>query len=199
MSIISTLSSCSKKERIAAFNLLVNHPDTKPVFEDMVRSVVEEVLITSELKPIKRISTIERVLDLNDMVDHEEEGREPTIPERLQMLETRTVYIESQEEETFIPETKLEKTALELIKYACSRPIVDGVRAITPLLLHQFREGILPKELRPNTVNPRQWKKELFDLLCNMFPSFKTEKKGNNRGVRLLIPRSFDACKLRVS
>ena len=170
--------------------------DRFTAMEQRIKTLEEELLETKELLAIslKRNTVLENALFAkNDDGDIITENDSPVISPNF------THFEESQEEETFIPETKLEKTALELIKYACSRPIVDGVRAITPLLLHQFREGILPKELRPNTVNPRQWKKELFDLLCNLFPEFKTEKKGNNRGVRLLIPRSFDVCKLRVS
>src|SRR5664279_5884374 len=102
MSIISSLLNCSKEERIKAFNLLINHPDTEPLFEAKVTAIVEKILnnsfdahlATSELKPIKRIATVETVLGLNDMVDFEDEDRELTIPEKIDALKEEIRHIE---------------------------------------------------------------------------------------------------------
>jgi hypothetical protein len=171
-------------------------------------------MILSDLKPVKRIAELEKVIGLFDF--EEDEEREPTILYKItkiedmieQMLEldiqgcAHTPIIEDIEE-TFIPETKIQKAAVELIKYACSLQAKDGIKAITPKLLHQFRKHILPEELRPNTVNPRQWKRELSDVVCGLSPFIEKDKKGNNRGIRLVFPRNFNIgmlkCKLNVS
>ena len=52
------------------------------VFEEKVTAIVEKVLLTSELRPIKRIAELETVTGLNDYSDLEEEDdHEPSIPE----------------------------------------------------------------------------------------------------------------------
>ena len=104
--------------------------------------------------------------------------------------------------ETFDPTSKIGKSAIELIKFACARPAVDGSKTITNSVLHQFRKHILPEELRPKESYARQWKRELTDIISELAPVRK-DKKGNNRGVRLVFPKNFDIsmtkCKLNVS
>ena len=181
-----------------------------------VQTYFNECILTSELIPIPRIAKLEAVTGLCDYSEFEDEDREPSILEQINKIEDMieqmieldiqgrapTPIIEDSEE-TFIPETKIQKAAVELIKYACLLQAKDGIKAITPKLLHQFRKHILPEELRPNTVNPRQWKKELSDIVCELAPVVEKDKKGNNRGIRLVFPRNFNIrmlkCKLNVS
>lgn len=59
------------------------------------KNAVETVLLTSDLKPIKRIATTETVLGLNDMIDYEDEERELTIPEKITELNEKISYFES--------------------------------------------------------------------------------------------------------
>jgi hypothetical protein len=192
-----------------------------PIIESVVRrvlaeqtpieNVVETVLATSELKVLKRISTVETVLGLNDFADEEQQ----TIPVQINLLAdridnlsqntvkaTESTEDELDERDTYLPSSKIGKAAIELIKFASTRPIVDGSKTITNSVLHQFRKHILPEELRPKESYARQWKRELTDIVSELAPVRK-DKKGNNRGVRLVFPKNFDVgmtkCKLNVS
>ena len=97
MSIISALLNCSKEERIKALDMLINHSDTAPIFDARVTAIVENILnnsfdarlVTSELKPIRRLAELETVTGLNDYSDFEEEEREPNIPEKINSLTER--------------------------------------------------------------------------------------------------------------
>ena len=89
-----TPTQCSTAERIEAFNLLISHPDTEPIFESKVSAIVEKVLLTSELKPIKLIAELETVTGLNDFADFEDDEREPNIPEKIEALKEEIQNIE---------------------------------------------------------------------------------------------------------
>ena len=192
--------------------------EMKTILNEELDNSFDERLVTSELIPIPRIAKLEAVTGLCDYSEFEDEDREPSILEKIskiedmieQMLELdiqgytpAPAHIIDDTEETFIPETKIQKAAIELIKYACSLQTKDGIKAITPKLLHQFRKHILSEELRPNTVNPRQWKKDVTNIVCDLSPVVEKDKKGNNRGIRLVFPRNFNLgmlkCKLNVS
>lgn len=120
MSIISSLLNCSTAERIKAFDLLINHPDTAPLFESKVSAIVEKVLLTSELNIVKRISKLETITGLQDFSDFEdEEEHELTIPEQLATIKENINHIQSQPPEKSIvamnPDTKTGIRATHLI------------------------------------------------------------------------------------
>jgi hypothetical protein len=173
-------------------------------FRETVKSYFEECLVFSEYKPVQDITKLKKITGL---VKDEDEERELNIPERIEALEEKIVSCDIspcvQEQVEFTPETKTEKTVFELAKFASSLPILDGKKAITPKLFHHFRQNVLPPELRPKTVNPRQWKKDISDKMIQLFDGIKTDKKGNNRGVRLVFPKNFSIgmlkCKSNVS
>ncbi len=158
-------------------------------------------LLKAALTKIKQLeSAIFAHDDEGDIIFQEDE---PVISPALMRNQETIIESDSDERETFIPKGKLQNSAIEFIKFICSRPVVDGVKAITPSVLHQFRKHVLPEQFQPETDNPRQWKKELTDFLGWLFPGLKTEKKGDNRGKRLIFPGNFNTrmlrCKLGVS
>jgi hypothetical protein len=159
---------------------------------------------------VQRIREVEKVTGL--YVFEEFEEHEATIPEKIEAMEEKIKTMESQpwnnhvstmEQTDFIPETKTEKTAVELAKFAVTLPVIEGKKSLTPKLFHHFRKHVLPEELRPNTVNPRQWKKDISEKMIDLFAGIKTDKKGNNRGIRLMFPTTFSVgmlkCKANVS
>ena len=114
MNIITQLQECSKEERIQAWNLLNNHPDTKPLFDSQVNNLIQialekanlvskdEVkeivkdeldtsfdnrLITSDLEVLPRIRATEKVTGIYQFEEWEE--HEPTIPEQIKELTER--------------------------------------------------------------------------------------------------------------
>ena len=102
-----------------------------------------------------------------------------------------------------MPSSKIGKSAIELIKFACSRPVVDGSKTIPNSVLHQFRKHVLPEELRPKESYAREWKKELKEIVKQLAPFVRLDKKGDSRGVRFVFPGDFTLemlqCKLNVS
>jgi len=69
-----------------------------PEFKDILRREFEDLLVTSDLFVIKRLTEIEKVLGLNDWDNlYEDEIRVTTIPERLSRMEKRIKAISSHE------------------------------------------------------------------------------------------------------
>ncbi len=191
MSIISSLLNCSKEERIKAFNLLINHPDTEPLFEAKVTAIVEKILnnsfdahlATSELKPIKRIATVETVLGLNDMVDFEDEDRELTIPEKIDALKEEIRHIEFRApispQVELKPDTKTGMRALHLI----TRLRDSGKQHLTHKEIKSILTSDLPEDCKIDAKckNPRKTiidvLNEAVDLCSDVFLDQK--KKGH--------------------
>jgi len=78
------------------------------------------MLITFELKPIKRITELEKTIGHYKFLDFEE--HEPTLPEKIEALEQRTVLasvktIEEKKEVNPIIKTILTMKAIELTEY----------------------------------------------------------------------------------
>ena len=71
----------SKTEKINQFLALMKDPDVQPTF----RTYIENVLATSELNILKRLTTIEKILELNDYPIEDEEA-ESTIPKQISLL-----------------------------------------------------------------------------------------------------------------
>lgn len=83
-------------------------------------------LLTSELRPIKRIAELETVTGLNDYSDFDDkEEHEPNIPEQITELKEKIENIEAGnvfsvspiDAKNIIPETKTEARALFLVQY----------------------------------------------------------------------------------
>lgn len=59
-----------------------------PAFKELLRREFEDLLVTSDLYVIKRLTDIEKVLELNDWKDmYEDEIKVLTVPERLSRIE----------------------------------------------------------------------------------------------------------------
>jgi len=71
----------SKTEKINQFLMLIKDPDIQPVF----RTYIENILATSELNILKRLTAIETVLELNDYPIENNEA-ESTIPKQISLL-----------------------------------------------------------------------------------------------------------------
>jgi hypothetical protein len=61
--------------------MLIKDPDVQPIF----RMYIENILATSELKILKRLATVEIVLELNDYPIEDDEA-ESTIPRQISLL-----------------------------------------------------------------------------------------------------------------
>jgi hypothetical protein len=178
----------------------------EPIIESVVRrviaeqtpieNVVETVLATSELRVLKRISTVETVLGLNDFADEDE----PTIPAQISILTEKIENITfptpiiTQEPKNIIPETKTEARAVFLVQY-----LENEVRERNGEL---FLNGSEIKELIINTIpeknpdcqikkgqNLRKLKKDVLEKAAKLFPGniFINKNKNGRHETRVLF------------
>ncbi len=84
MSTGSTLWS-SKTEKINQFLMLMKDPEVQPFFRNYIENIIENVLATSDLKILKRLTAIEKMLELNDYPIEDDEA-ESTIPKQISLL-----------------------------------------------------------------------------------------------------------------
>jgi len=170
--LIPEILSCNDAEQVEIFRALIKSPAVK---EDLF-CMFNEFMATSELKVLKRLSTVETVLGLNDPED-EDEDEEPTIPEQIKKLSEKieNADIRPQEEVKpdlpVIPETTLERKACELVEHlkVNVKPRNDQVFLNSQEIFSFLRTG-LPEDLRLKDVrNPRQAKKDILEKAVKLF------------------------------
>ena len=166
---------------------------------------VEAVIATSELKPIKRITTIETVLGLNDMVDYEDEKREPTIPEQISILSekienlsenivnTTEKPIETMKTDIdIIPQTATEHRACELVQHLKSK-VKSGKEEVfltSREIMNLLKNGIQEEyRVRNDVTNIRQVKKDVIEKAKSLFPSniLLSKKSNGHKEVRVIF------------
>jgi len=156
----------------------------EPIVESVVRrvlaeqtpieNVVETVLATSELRILKRISTVETMLGLNDLYVDEDSK---SIPERIEALEKKAIIsTEKPQEERIkeidiIPSTTLEIKAASLVEHLKEkvRPR-NGEVYLNSKEIIKFLKCELPEDLRLKDIrNPRQAKKDILEKAVKLF------------------------------
>ena len=111
----------SKEEKINQFKMLMKDPEVQPFF----RNYIENIIATSELNILKRLSALEKLLGTNDLLDFADEDHEQTIPEQLSLLAERidniTEPVTSQDPIKPVvntnPKTTLEHKASALVEH----------------------------------------------------------------------------------
>ena len=147
-------------------------------------------MIISDLKPIKRISELEKITGLFDF--EEEEDHDPTIPEKLSILSekieniTTSNHIVYKEPVNIIPETKTEARAAFLIEYLENEVKEKlGQISLNGNELKDFIIKIIPQknpELAPKPgQNIRKVKKDMLDKVKDLFGN-KIEVVPNKHG-----------------
>jgi hypothetical protein len=140
-----------------------------------VENIVETVLATSELKVLKRISTLETVLGFNDL-DLDDEQK--TIPERIEALEKKAIIapLEKPREETkqelpIIPHTTLDMKACEVVehlKYDVEER--HGSIFMNSMEFYDFMKNTITENLRMKDIkNPRQAKKDIIKRILELY------------------------------
>jgi hypothetical protein len=167
--LITEIISRKESEQVEIFNTVIKLPAVK----ETLFSLFAEFLAISELKVLKRLSTVETVLGLNDMADEDE----PTIPEQIKELANRieqplnksTERIEI--EVPVIPSTTLEHKANALIEHLKEKvkPRNDAVfmnsNEIITFLKNDIEEDLRLKDIK----NPRQAKKDILEKAVKLF------------------------------
>ncbi len=75
----------SKTEKINQLLMLMKDPEVQPFFRNYIENIIENVLATSDLKILKRLTAIEKMLELNDYPIEDDEA-ESTIPKQISLL-----------------------------------------------------------------------------------------------------------------
>ena len=163
-------------------------------FEETVSIIVEKVLLTSELRTIQRIASLENVTGLTDYSDfEEEEDHAPTIPEQITVLaekiENITVTCKPIIEPVIQPEGVADNRAVTIYNEAKKALETGtsffGTKQVNHILRNLVPEGFRVKECQ----NIGQAKKEAFARLDKLFPgmfSFKQKAYGR-KDVRLVF------------
>jgi hypothetical protein len=178
--------------KVQSLNLIKEDPEYRAeintIIDENLDISFDNRLITSELKPIKRISNAENVLGLNDFAEEDA----PTIPEQITVLAEKIDKIESNSQvcqpKNIIPETKTEVRAVFIKEYLDNKAknndnelLFLNNNEIKDLITH-----IIPKEKPECGVkkgqNIRKIKKDVIDKLAQIFPkSISINKNKNGR------------------
>ena len=146
---------------------LIKNPEFKNNFDTR--------MILSELKPIKRISELEKVTGLYDF--EEEDDHDPTIPEQIKQLANRIEQPLNKSPESIkldlpiIPETSLEHKAYALVEHLKEKvkprnnEVFLNSREIITFLKNEIPEDLRLKDIK----NPRQAKKDILEKAVKLF------------------------------
>jgi len=172
-------------------------------FRESLREAFDYSVATSELKILKRISTLETSLGFNDL-DLDDDDHEPTIPEQIKTLSERieqplsrpTISIKMDTE--IIPQTVTEHRASELITHLKNdiAPRNDEVFLTSREIMTYLRDGIKAEyRIRKTVKNIRQVKKDVIEKAVEMFTtSVSLSKKSNgHKEVRVVLRQSLSA------
>lgn len=155
------------------------------------KTAVDNTLLTSELKTVKRISQLEDVTGLVDYSDFEEEEREPNLPEKINLLEEKIQNIEYRptirvDVEIKNPETKTEERAFLLVEELKA----SGKEYFSSHEIISFLKSKLPDTCRidEKVQNIHKVKSDVLKKAENMFNDvFMNKKKTGHREVRLIL------------
>jgi hypothetical protein len=190
--LITEIISRKESEQVEIFNTIVKLPAVK----DTLFSLFAEFLATSELRVLKRISTVETVLGLNDMADEDE----PTIPEQISVLTEKIEKITIStpvlplELNTVIPETKTEARAVFLVQYLENEVkerngelFLNGTE-IKDLIIKTIPEKNPDCQIKKGQ-NIRKLKKDVLEKAAKLFPGniFINKNKNGRHETRVLF------------
>lgn len=154
-------------------------------YREEIKTCFNECLLTSELKPIKRIAELETITGLTDYSDFEEDHT-PTLPEKITELKEKINYFESsrvvvaanmepeKEEDLLIQNTTLTKKATALKEYLVEKikPNWSGKTVIENEGIYEFFYKKIEENLRwPEKLKGyRSAKKEIIQRAQELFP-----------------------------
>lgn len=154
-------------------------------YREEIKTCFNECLLTSELKPIKRIAELETVTGLTDYSDFEEDHA-PTLPEKITELKEKINYFESsrvivaanmepeKEKDLLIQNTTLSQKATALTDYLKEKikPNWSGKTVIENEGIYEFFYKTIEENLRwPEKLKGyRSAKKEIIQRAQELFP-----------------------------
>ena len=175
-----SLNCFTPDEKLTLFKALANDPDIK---QD-VRAWFDEMLITSELRPIQRTAKIEEITGLEDS-----ELDNPSIPQQISILNERVDFIEENgvascpTEPQIIPSEGVADNRAVTLYQEALKAKEEGVTFFGSGKINAILRSVVPEQYRVKEgQNIGQAKKETFAKLTMMFPGmFKLNKKEHGR------------------
>jgi hypothetical protein len=185
----------SKTEKINQFLMLIKDPEVQPIF----RMYIENILATSELNILKRLTNIEKILELNDYPT-EDGDAESTIPKQISLLSNQIKEVIKTNNKLSIMEpipkaihigmSKTTARAILLFKDVIEvaiegkDKIVIGSREIKNYLTNHIE----PEYRVGNVSNFRKVKKDVLTTLKKLLPDniLLDRKKYGRREIRLI-------------
>jgi hypothetical protein len=185
----------SKTEKINQLLILMKDPEVQPFF----RNYIENIIATSELNILKRLATIETVLELNDYPIEADEDVS-TIPKQISLLShqikeviktnNKQSIMEPFSESVHIGMSKTTARAILLYKDVIEvaiegkDQIVIGSREIKDFLTNKIQ----PEYKVGNVSNFRKVKRDVLTTLKKLLPDnvLLDRKKYGRRDIRLV-------------
>jgi len=193
--ITEAILGSSKTEKINQLLMLIKDPEVQPFF----RTYIENVLATSELNILKRLTTVEKILELNDYQIEDDEA-ESTIPKQISLLSNQMKEIIKTNNKQLIMEpipkaihvgmSKTTARAILLFKDVIEvasegkDQIVIGSREIKNYLTNHIE----PEYRVGDVSNFRKVKKDVLTKLQKLLPDnvLLDKKKHGRREIRLV-------------
>jgi len=189
----------SKTEKINQLLILMKDPEVQPFFQTYIENIIENVLATSDLRILKRLTAIETALELNDYPIEDDEAVS-TIPRQISLLSeqikevananNKQSIIKPIHESIHIGMSKTTARAVLLYKDVIEvaiegkDQIVIGSREIKNYLTNHIQ----PEYRVGNVSNFRKVKKDVLTTLKKMLPDnvLLDRKKHGRRETRLV-------------
>lgn len=157
--------------------------------QSFLKLFVDNSIVTSDLNILKRLSTIESMLGLNEL--EEEEDDNPTLPEKISILSEKIENLSGApiKQPDNIPTGKTEIRACKLVERLKQARETAGNKFLSSneiigFLKHGIDEAFRVKEGQ----NVRQVKKEVLEKAARMFPDVSiSQKTTGRRDLRLVL------------
>ncbi len=184
----------SKEEKITQFKMLMKDPEVQPFF----RNYIENIIATSELNILKRLTALEKLLGTNDLLDFADEDHEQTIPEQLSLLAERidniTEPVASQDPikpaVNTNPKTTLEHKASALVEHlkANVKPRNGEVFLNSKEIINFLKCEISEQYRTVTDTNMRRVKKDVIAKAMKLFPEtvFISKAKHGKKEIRVV-------------
>jgi PHD/YefM family antitoxin component YafN of YafNO toxin-antitoxin module len=186
----------SKTEKINQFLMLMKDPEVQPFFRNYIENIIENVLATSDLQVLKRLSAVETVLGLDDFSADGDEDHELTVPKQLSLLAERIDDIAEITKKEPIPEsvpilaTKTEIRSHLLVEHLKNNVQErSGTKFLSSREIVSFLKYDIDEQYRVlEGQNIRQTKKEVLDKAVKLFPNnvFLSQKSHGRKNVRII-------------
>jgi hypothetical protein len=165
------------------------------IVETVLQNSFDARLVTSELRPIKRIAELEQTVGLEDYSEDDDEFREPNIPDRIQTLEEKIKHhIIGATENPAIQiklKSKTGKRAMALIKALTKSGKGHLTRTkIREVLSDEKDEDLGDARITENSSNPRRDIIDAINEAKKLCSSVVPDKKGYGRHEWRLVLKS---------